>query len=64
VSSFFLNKSAFMGTFVHYIHDAEPHPETMKLIKSFCGGPEGGFLEKSPMAAGGKGNFIEGELCA
>jgi len=25
------------------------------LIKSFCGGPGGGFLEKSPLAAGGKG---------
>jgi polyketide synthase PksJ len=32
------------------IHDAGPH----RSIKSFCGGPGGGFLEKSPMAAGGK----------
>jgi hypothetical protein len=24
------------------------------LIKSFCGGPGGGFLEKSPLAAGGE----------
>jgi hypothetical protein len=24
------------------------------IIKSFCGGPGGGFLEKSPLAAGGK----------
>ena len=29
-------------------------PETIELIKSFCGGPGGGFLEKSPLAAGGK----------
>jgi hypothetical protein len=28
--------------------------ETMKIIKSFYGGPGGGFLEKSPLAAGGK----------
>jgi hypothetical protein len=26
----------------------------MKLIKSFCGGPGGGFFKKSPLAAGGK----------
>jgi hypothetical protein len=24
------------------------------LIKSFCGGPGGGFYKKSPLAAGGK----------
>jgi putative selenate reductase len=30
----------------------------LKLMKSFCGGPGGGFLEKSPLAAGGKSNFI------
>jgi hypothetical protein len=24
------------------------------IIKSFCGGPGGDFLEKSPLAAGGK----------
>jgi putative selenate reductase len=30
----------------------------MKSMKSFCGGPGGGFLEKSPLAAGGKSNFI------
>jgi hypothetical protein len=34
-----------------------PHPKTIKLNKSFCGGPGGGFLEKSPLAAGGKSNF-------
>jgi hypothetical protein len=28
-----------------------------KLIKSFCGGPGGGFFKKSPLAAGGKSNF-------
>jgi AraC-like DNA-binding protein len=27
---------------------------TRRVIKSFCGGPGGGFLEKSPLAAGGK----------
>jgi len=26
----------------------------MELIKSFCGGPGGGFLEKSPLVAEGK----------
>jgi hypothetical protein len=31
-----------------------PYSVTMKIIKSFCGGPGGGFLEKSPLAAGGK----------
>jgi hypothetical protein len=25
------------------------------LIKSFCGGPGGGFFKKSPLAAGGQG---------
>jgi len=34
-------------------HDAVQQPEAAKLIKSFCGSPEGGFLEKSPLAAGG-----------
>jgi hypothetical protein len=27
-----------------------------KIIKSFCGGPGGGFFKKSPLAAGGKDN--------
>jgi amino acid adenylation domain-containing protein len=35
------------------IHDAEPHPETMKLNKSFCG-VQGQFFQKEPLAAGGK----------
>ena len=26
---------------------------SINLIKSFCGGPGGGFLEKNPLAAGG-----------
>jgi len=26
----------------------------IKIIKSFCGGPGGGFFKKSPLAAGGK----------
>jgi hypothetical protein len=25
-----------------------------EIIKSFCGGPGGGFFKKSPLAAGGK----------
>jgi hypothetical protein len=29
------------------------------LIKSFCGGPGGGFYKKSPLAAGGKGGYDE-----
>ncbi len=28
----------------------------MKVNESFCGGPGGGFLEKSPLAAGGIGD--------
>jgi hypothetical protein len=36
--------------------------ETMKIIKSFCGGPGGGFLEKSPLAAGGKGTKGTGKF--
>jgi len=28
----------------------------MKIIKSFCRGPGGGFFKKSPLAAGGKKN--------
>jgi hypothetical protein len=31
------------------------HP--MKLIKSFCGGPGGGFFKKSPLVAEGKKYF-------
>jgi ligand-binding sensor domain-containing protein/AraC-like DNA-binding protein len=31
-----------------------PQNLTRRVIKSFCGGPGGGFLEKSPLAAGGK----------
>jgi len=42
------------------IHDNEPHPGTIKSIKSFCGGPGGSFLEKSPLAAGGKSNSRTG----
>ena len=34
----------------------------MKLIKSFCGGPGGGFLEKSPLVAEGKNNFPVGSV--
>jgi Ca-activated chloride channel family protein len=33
-------------------HDAEPHPEAMKLNKSFCG-VQGRFFQKEPLAAGG-----------
>ncbi|MGD2088288.1 MAG: hypothetical protein PVH61_19070 [Candidatus Aminicenantes bacterium] len=42
------------------IHDTESHPKTVKSIKSFCGGPGGDFLEKSPLAAGGRSNFRTG----
>jgi len=38
-------------------YDDSTHDVTqrrMKLIKSFCGGPGGGFFKKSPLAAGGK----------
>jgi hypothetical protein len=39
----------------------QPHPETMKLNKSFCG-VQGRFFQKEPLAAGGKkGFFILGE---
>jgi len=31
-------------------------------MKSFCGGPGGGFLEKSPLAAGGKSVIRNGVL--
>jgi hypothetical protein len=39
-------------------HDANIPRLRNKLIKSFCGGPGGGFLEKSPLAAGGKSKLI------
>jgi hypothetical protein len=36
-------------------HDGEPHPETMKIIKSFYGGSRGAvFSKRVPLAAGGK----------
>jgi signal transduction histidine kinase/DNA-binding response OmpR family regulator/streptogramin lyase len=35
---------------------------TIALSKSFCGGPGGGFLEKSPLVAEGRNNFPEGCL--
>jgi hypothetical protein len=34
-------------------HDAGHHPETIKINKSLCGVPRGGFFRKSPLAAGG-----------
>jgi hypothetical protein len=36
----------------------------MKLIKSFCRGPGGGFFKKSSLAAGGKGVKITGSPLA
>jgi len=33
---------------------------TVTIVKNFCGGPGGGFLEKSPLVAEGKNNFPEG----
>jgi uncharacterized protein (TIGR02145 family) len=42
----------FMMLFFATGHDAADQPG-MKLHKSFCGGPGDGFLEKSPLAAGG-----------
>jgi hypothetical protein len=39
----------------HGLHKVSSTLQTMTaLIKSFCRGPGGGFLEKSPLAAGGK----------
>jgi hypothetical protein len=34
-------------------HDAGDRPETIKINKSLCGVPRGGFFRKSPLAAGG-----------
>ena len=39
-------------------HDVQRHPETIKIIKSLCGFPKGGFFRKSPLAAGGVLSFI------
>jgi hypothetical protein len=39
----------------HGLHKDSFKLQTMTgLIKSFCGGPGGGFFKKSPLAAGGK----------
>jgi hypothetical protein len=39
----------------HGLHQDSFKLQTMTaLIKSFCGGPGGGFFKKSPLAAGGK----------
>jgi hypothetical protein len=38
-------------------HETNLYPETNnKIIKSFCGGPGGGFFKKSPLVAEGKSN--------
>jgi len=39
-------------------HEANLYPETNKIIKSFCGGPGGGFFKKSPLVAEGKSNVL------
>ncbi len=39
-------------------HDASLTRQRMKLIKSFCGGPGGGFFKKSPLVAEGKKELL------
>jgi hypothetical protein len=44
----------------HGLHQDSFKLQTMTaLIKSFCGGPGGGFFKKSPLAAGGKREEVE-----
>jgi hypothetical protein len=47
------------SNFMRAPHDTGHRSETIKINKSLCGVPRGGFFRKNPLAAGGIFLFLE-----